>query len=139
MIERDPERAELLLVPAGAEPEHEAVAGHLRDQPRRVEGGAGNQRPELDPLRGRGERAEQRPRLPRPALGRPVAAIEEMVADPDRVEARLLGSRRHGDELGPRHEALDLRKLDPDAGWSRGHGRSLCTVLSVDAWALRER
>ena len=45
-----------------------------------------------------------------------------MVADPQRVEADLLGGDGHGTHLGPRHVALDLGKLDTDfqRSW---HGR----------------
>ena len=65
------ERAELLLVPARAESEHEAAAthlrerrGHPRDQPGWMERRAGHQRAELHALGAGRERGEQRPRVP---------------------------------------------------------------------------
>src|SRR5215211_4940211 len=129
VVVRNPERAELGLVPARAEAEHEAPAadlvdrrGHLRDQPRRVTAGARDQRTEPHALGRRRERREQRPRLPRRALGPPVAAVEQVVADPDRVEAALLGGARHREVLRPAHLALDLGKLDADAHGGRRYG-----------------
>jgi hypothetical protein len=114
---RDAEGVELAPVPAGAEAEDEAPAAdlvdrrrHLGDQPRRVKAGAGDQRPDRHARRGRGQRGHQRPRLPRPAV-----LIEQVVADPDRVEPDLLGGARHVQVLGPAHDALDLRELDADA------------------------
>ena len=122
MVVRDPEGAELLLVPAGAEAEHEAPAadlvdrrGHLRDQARRVEAGAGDERTEPHPLGRGGEGGQQRPRLPGPALGPAVAAVEQVVAEPDRVEAAGFGRAGHGEVLGPAHLALHLGKLDSDS------------------------
>jgi hypothetical protein len=136
MVEGDPECVVLGLVPARAEREHQPAAGQLvdrrsraRQQPRAAERGAGDERPDRDALGDAGEPGEQCPRVPRPALGPAVAAVEEVVADPDRVEADLLRRARHGDVLGPAHDALDLRKLDPDA--KRTHWRrSLATVTS---------
>ena len=122
VVVRDPERPVLLLVPAGAEAEHEAAAAdlvdrrrHLRDQARRVEARAGDERAEPHPLGRGGQRREQRPRLPRTALGPAVAAVEQVVADPDRVEAALLGRARHREVLGPAHVALGLGELDADS------------------------
>ena len=77
VVVRDPERAELLLVPAGAEPEHEAAAadlvdrrGHPRDQTGRVEPGARDERPEPHALRRGRERGELGPGVPGAALRR---------------------------------------------------------------------
>jgi hypothetical protein len=56
-----------------------------------------------------GEAGEQRPGVPRPALAPAVAPVEQVVADPQRVEADLLGRARHRDVLGPADVALDLR------------------------------
>src|SRR5215213_4553064 len=66
-------------------------------------------------FRGSGERGKQRPRLPRPALRPAVAAVEQVVAEPDRVEAGRVGRPGHGQVLGPAHVALDLGELDADA------------------------
>ena len=85
-----------------------------REQARFAKGGAGDQRPELDALGDRRQPREQRPAVPRRALGPDVAAVEQVVADPDRVEAGLL--RRAG-ELGvfrPAHLALHFGQLDAD-------------------------
>ena len=68
-----------------------------------------------DPLGGGGQRPQQRPRLPGPALGPALIAVEEMVADPDRVEAALLGRPGHRPVLGPAHVAFGLGELDSDS------------------------
>ena len=44
-----------------------------------------------------------------------VVPVEQVVAEPDRVEARRLGGERHGGVLGPAHVALDLGQLHADA------------------------
>ena len=115
------ERAVLGLVPAGAEPEDEPAAAHLldrrrhlRDQPGRMERGAGDERAELDTLGDRRQRGEHRPDLPRPALLTAVAAVEQVVAEPDRVEALLLGRAGHRGVLRPAGLVLDLGELDAD-------------------------
>ena len=102
-----------------AEPEHEAPAAdlvdrrrHLRQHARRVEARAGHERPEPHALGHRRERAQQRERLPRRALR---LVIEQVVAEPDRLEPDLLGRPRHREVLGPAHVALDLGELDADA------------------------
>jgi hypothetical protein len=72
------------------------------------------------------------------ALRPAVAAVEEVVAHPDRVEADLLDGSRHGRILGPARVALDLRQLHPDATWAQlsssldGGWRSLPRVAG--AW-----
>src|SRR5206468_11061431 len=120
-IERQPERAELDLVPARAEADAQAAAADLvdrgggaREQRRLMERGARDERPELDPRRHRGQAGERRPAVPRPALLTPVAAVEKVVAEPDAVEAGLLGGARHRRELRPAHLALDLGQLHAD-------------------------
>ena len=120
-VEGQPERAELLLVPARAERHPKPPAAHLvdrrssaREQRRRAERGASDERPELDAARDGGDRREHRPAVPRPALAATVAAVEQMVADPDRVEAGLLGGQRQRAKLGPAHLTLDLGELDAD-------------------------
>ena len=118
LVVRDAERVELAPVPARAEPEHEAPLAHLvdrrrhlRQHARRVEARAGHERPEPHPLGHRRERGQQRERLPRPALR---IVIEQVVAEPDRLEPDLLGRPRHREVLGPAHVALDLWELDAD-------------------------
>jgi class 3 adenylate cyclase len=60
------------------------------------------------------QRRQQRPRFPRTALLAAVSAVEQMVAEPDRVETDLLSRARHRQVLRPAHLALDLRKLNAD-------------------------
>jgi hypothetical protein len=132
--ERDAERAELGLVPAGADPEHEPAAAHLVDRrrhpgehPRRVERGARHQRAEPDAF-GRGrEGREHRPRVPRTPFGTSVAAVQQVVAEPDRVEADLLGRAGHRHQLRPTDVTLDLGELHAD-GQRSGHRRSVRSV-----------
>ena len=115
------EGAELGLVPARPEAQHEAAAAELVDrrgllgeQRRVVEVRAGDERPELDPRRRGRDRRQQRPGLPR-AAGRPVRpAVEEVLADPHRVEAQVLDRAGHVEQLGPADLALDLGELDAD-------------------------
>jgi len=117
LVVRHAEGVELAPVPARAEAEHEAALadlvdrrGHLRDQARRVKAGARDQRPDRHPLRDGGEPGHQRPHLERAAV-----LVEQVVAEPDRVEPDLFGGQRHGAVLGPGDLAFDLRQLDADA------------------------
>ena len=127
MVERQPEGPELRLVPARADAEHEAPAadlvdrgGHARDQARRVEPEARHERPDHDALGHAGQRGHDRPRVPRPALRAALVAVEQVIAEPDRVEPDLLGGARHGDSYsGQRTTALDLGQLTPTR---RGRG-----------------
>lgn len=128
MVERQAERPELGLVPAGPEPEDEATTadlldrrGALREERRRRERRAGDERTEVHALRHRGEGREQAPRLPGPAFGTAVAAVQDVIADPDRVEPRGFGGAGQRHVFGPADDALDLRQLDPDA--ERSHVR----------------
>ena len=121
IVVRDPEGTKLGLVPARAHAEREATLRdlvdrrrHARDQPGRVEGQRGDERPEPHALGRCGERSERRPHVPRPALGAAVAAVEHVVADPDRVEAAAFSCQRDRAQLGPAHLALDLGQLDAD-------------------------
>src|SRR5439155_202744 len=74
--------------------------------------------------RGPLEPREECPRLPGAPLWAAVAPVEVVVADPDRVEAHLLGCQRHGRVLRPANLPFHLGKLDAESG-SRWHGRSL--------------
>jgi len=121
VVEGHTEGAELLLVPPGAERDHEPPARQLvdsggcaRENARRMERGARDERTDLDTLRDRGEPRQRRPAIPRPALAAAVAAVEQMVADPDRVVPALLDGARHRRELVASHDTLDLRELDTD-------------------------
>src|SRR5438128_6962592 len=99
MVVREAIRFELELVPPGAEPEDQPAPadlvdgrGDLGEHCRVVEVRTGDQRAELDPTGNRRKRGERRPCLPwtlRLALG---LSIEKVVADPERVEADLLGT-----------------------------------------------
>jgi hypothetical protein len=118
VVERQPERAELHLVPAAAEAEDEPTAGelvrrgrHAREQARWVERGAGDERAELDALGDPREPGERRPGIPRAADR---VAVEQMVADPHRVEADLFRRARHRRQLVPARLVLDLGQLNPD-------------------------
>ncbi len=121
MVERQAEGAELLLVPARTEGRHEPAAAQLvdrRDLPRqdpgRVERRAGDERAERDPLGDAGQPGERRPAVPRATLRTPVPAVEQVVADPDGIEAALLRSVGHRRELVAAHDPLHLGELDPD-------------------------
>ncbi len=138
--------AELALVPACPETEHEAAAAdlrdrrrHLGDQRRRVEGGARDQRAEADPLGGRGEGGQHRPRLPRAALRAAVpGCVEQVIAHPDGVEPDLLRGPRHREVLRPAHLALDLGELDADPQAAAPAGRhQLPTSWRAEIIAMR--
>ena len=72
----------------------------------------------------RGERGHAPSSIPRPALRPPVVAVEQVIADPDRVEPDLLGGARHREVLGPAHDALDLGQLHSDAQGAGHPGHS---------------
>jgi hypothetical protein len=121
VVERHAERAELGLVPAGPDAEHEPATRDLVDrvgllgQDRRVvEAEAGDERPELDPARHGRDRGKARPGLPRPSRRPVTPSVEQMLAEPDRVVAQVLDRADHVEDLGPAHLALDLRQLDTD-------------------------
>jgi hypothetical protein len=121
VIERDPERPKLGLVPAGAEPEDQTATTDLIDgrglfgEDRGVvEGRASDERPELDPAGTGGDRGEHRPGFPWPTRRPFGPAVEQMLAEPHRVVAQVLDGPRHVEELGPACLALDLGQLDAD-------------------------
>ena len=127
VVVRVAERPELGLVPAGPEAEHQPasadlVDGHrlLGEQRRVVEARAGDERAELHPARDRGDRREGRPRLPRPARLAIRPAIEQVLAEPDRVEPEVLDRPDHVEQLRPAHLPLDLGKLDADLEGTHG-------------------
>jgi hypothetical protein len=145
MVEGDPEGPELALVPARAEAEHEPTATdrvdarrHLRQHGGRMEAGAGHERPEPDATRDGGEPRQRGPDLRRAALGPVVLAVQQVVAEPDRVEAGALGGPGQGDVLRPRHVPLDLGQLEPHAQRSR-HGRHCSGALPYARWTGRRR
>ena len=79
-----------------------------------MEARASDERAEPNAFRDGSEPGEHRPCFPGAALLPPVAAVKEMVTEPDRFEADLLGRPRHGHVFRPAHVALDLRQLDAD-------------------------
>src|SRR5262249_9672152 len=126
VVEREAERAELRLVPARAEPQDEATAGDLvdrrgllREERRVVERRARDERPDRRLARRRRERGHERPGLPRATGRAALPAVEEMLADPDRVEAQVVDRAGEVDELRPADLSLDLGQLHPDAEWPR--------------------
>src|SRR6266508_5886102 len=129
MVERNAEGPELGLVPTGAEPEHQSPAADLLNrgrlsgqQPGRAEARARYEGPQPNPIGHGRERAEETPRVPRTALLAAIVPVEEVVAEPDRVEADVFGRTGHGGVLRPRHLTLDLGKLHPNAHLvRRGH------------------
>ena len=121
MVEREAVGRVFRLVPAGAEAQDQPTAadlveggGLLGEHGGVVEAGRGDQRPDLHPFGDRGDRREGGPRLPWPPRRLVVTAIQEMVADPDRVEPDLLGGARHLAQLRPARHPLDLGQLDAD-------------------------
>jgi aspartate/methionine/tyrosine aminotransferase len=78
-----------------------------------MERGRRHERPEPNATRERRECGELRPRVPRATFGTPAAAIEQVVADPDRFESRLLRCARDRRDFRPPHLTLDLGQLDP--------------------------
>src|SRR5207245_2084882 len=90
-------------------PEHQRYATRRSGwEPRGVEGRGRNGRGGLESRRDHRHRGELGPDIPGSAAGPLVAALEQMVAHPDRVEARVLRSARDRDDLRPAHLALDL-------------------------------
>ena len=128
MVEREAERAELGLVPAGPEAEDEPAAadlvdrGRLLGQHRRVvEARARHERPELDPRRRGGEAGERRPRLPRAARLAGPASDTAGGRRPRSSRSRASSiARAISSELGPAHLALDLGELDADLQGTHG-------------------
>ena len=126
MVEREAERAVLGLVPAGSETEDQPSSADLvdgrrllRQHRRGMEARRCDERTELDPRRGRRQGSQHRPALPGPARLRFAwQPIQEVIADPDRVEPERLGAPGKRDVLGPADLALDLGELDSDLEWA---------------------
>ena len=107
-IEWETERPVFGLVPARAQPQGQASAADLVDRGgllgehgRVVKAGRGHQRPKLDSRCDGRQGSQLGPCLPRasgPLAGLPV---EQVVADPQGIEAEFLGARRHGTQLRP--------------------------------------
>src|SRR6185503_2615316 len=100
-------RAVLVFLPAGPDSELETATGNVVDARRhlRLERGVPvldgrDQHAEPDLRRVTRERGEQRPRLEAVAVRRPARPAEEVVADPERIEARFLRALREVADLG---------------------------------------
>jgi hypothetical protein len=102
----------------GADAEHDASAahlvdglGHLRDQGRIPVRRAGDERPQPDPGRDPRQAGEQGPALPKPDRRLLAKRHEQVIGQPERIEAKPLGpqGKRHqvapadvqGGEIGP--------------------------------------
>ena len=117
----------LATVPPGTEPEDQTTARdrvdgrRLLGQHRRcVEAGRCHERSDLD-RRGRGrDRRQRRPDLPRAAIA-DLEFVEQVVAEPERVEPDRLGGLRHCDQLRERNLPLHLGELDTDPHPTFGH------------------
>ena len=69
------------------------------------------------------ERGELRPGVPGSSLGPSATAVEQMIADPDRLEPGLLRGARDRGNLRPADLALHLGKLNTDAHGERRYRR----------------
>ena len=139
MIEREAERTELLFVrpapSAGTKrpPLISATVAAIFAIRQQVKGGAGHEQTELDALGRRAEGGQHRPCLPRTPLGTAVSPVEQMVADPDRVEADRLRGRamaRYSGHGTPRSTSGSWIPTRGDSGVMgyglTGGGRSRC-------------
>src|SRR6185503_13518746 len=77
--------------------------------------------PELDPAGHGGDGAHEGPRLPGPARVAVGPAVQEVLAQPDRVEAEVLDGPDEVEQLRPADLALDLGELDADLDRALGH------------------
>ena len=109
VVERDAEGGVLGLVPAAAQsqdqsPARQVVEGlaHLRHEPGIPERRAHHECAQLDPLDHAGQRGEGRPGLVQALVGLVGEAEQQVVEDPDRIEADTLGAVREVDRLGER-------------------------------------
>ena len=103
VVEGVAERGVLRLVPAGAEAQDQASVRHLvqrrrhlGQERRRPEARPQHDRAQLHALRDRGGGREQRPGLVDAVLGLIRQPEDEVVVDPEAVEAALLGVAREG-------------------------------------------
>jgi hypothetical protein len=122
MVVREAEGIELGSVPSRPHPQDQPAAAHFVDRRRDLgqhrrgmEVETGDERAQPHALGHGGERREERPRFPRPALRTAVASVEVVIADPDRVEPRVLGGERHGRVLRPPDLPFHLGELDAES------------------------
>jgi hypothetical protein len=107
VVEGQAEGIVLGLVPARADPQDKAAAAdlvervrHLRQHRRIAERVAEHQRAKLDALSSLGQRREHRPTLPDADRRLIVGPVQQVVVQPERVEAERLGRQRHLAYLG---------------------------------------
>jgi hypothetical protein len=118
VVEGVAECVELRLVPPAADPQDEPATAHLverrrhlRQQGRIAERHREHERPDLDPLRDRGDGGEHGPALvntPAGLVRLVLRAKDEVVGAPHRVEPRLISGDRHG------AQRLEGRRLTKD-------------------------
>ena len=118
--QRDAERRVLLLVPAGAHPQHQPPSGEQVDRGRHpgqqggmAEGHRADQGAEPDPAGSPGQRRQRGPGFQRGALGAGHDA-EEVIGAPERVEAQFLDPVRHAEPALPGEPFLAFDH-DPDS------------------------
>ena len=108
MVEREAERLELSLIPARANAQDQAATRDLLDGVRDFgqEGGiaecrADDERSQLSPVRDRCQRRKLRHALPRAARFGVGRAVNQVVRDPDGVNADHLTNVRHYPRVRP--------------------------------------
>src|SRR5512146_2243880 len=159
MVERIAERLILRLMPARAESQDEApvadlvqAVGHLRQQRGIAERRGGDERAERDAVCDGGERAQEREDFPGAKLLRVWSPEDQVVRQPERVEAELLGALRDGLHIlvtrrPPVERAFDQRGHHPQLHSARclrlrvSHGQhppSTRLLLCYDATVRRQ-
>ena len=126
-IERKAKRPILGLVPSRAEAKDEPPTtdlvhgrGQLREHGGIVETGAGHQRPDRDAARNRGNPGQLRPGFPRAARTVRIIPVQQMIANPDGIEAQLLAESNHCRNFRPANISLHFGKLEADLQRPRG-------------------
>ena len=85
-----------------------------------MKAGAGHERTKRNPARDRRDPSELGPRFPGPAGAIGLVTVQEMVANPDGVEADLLTEPNHGRDFRPANLAFHLGQLEADLQRTRG-------------------
>jgi hypothetical protein len=127
LIERDAVARELRLVPARADTQDDPPAahlverlGHLGEQRRMAERDGEDIGAERHATGRRGQRRQQRPRLPGTAPFPARIPEPHMVRDPDGIEPDRLRRLRHLQDVGPArrptvHRAFDVGQVEPQS------------------------